>query len=72
MSRVEQKLKLLLSADQDPEKFEASLILDGIEIGELTESDQKFLEQFINVKRISMANCQLKSLKNFPKLHKLR
>ena len=42
------------------------IILDTYQIKEITEEEQKYLEQFENVQTFSLNNTQLKSLNNLP------
>lgn len=47
------------------------LILDGWECSELTLSDKSLLEEFTELEFLSMNNCGLTSLRNFPTLPQL-
>ena len=57
----------MLKDDEEikPEEF-SNLILDDISIPKITEADKTYLDTFINVQRLSMNACNLKSLDNLP------
>jgi Leucine-rich repeat (LRR) protein len=57
---------------QEVEKSEyVNLILDDMNIGEICEEDQLFLEGFIETEFLALNNTNLKSVNNLPKLPKL-
>ena len=48
-----------------------NLILDDMQIGEISEEDRIFLEGFTETHFLSLNSTQLKTLANLPKLEKL-
>jgi len=54
----------------EPLEYE-TLLLDGIACPYVFEQDKLFLEQFANLTSLSLNNCALKNLDNFPYLGKL-
>ena len=57
---------------EEVEKSEyVNLILDDMNIQEICEEDQSFLEGFLETEFLALNNTNLKSLKNLPKLAKL-
>lgn len=48
-----------------PEEF-SNLILDDTPINEITENDMNYLATFVNLEKLSMNACNLKSLGNLP------
>lgn len=60
------------SAGVDIEKSEyTNLILDDMQIVNVTEEDRKFLEEFIECQFLSLNSTGLKSLANLPNMPKL-
>ncbi len=49
----------------------SNLILDELELGELSPEDKTFLEEFTNMEMLSMNKTQLKSTVNFPESKQL-
>jgi IMP dehydrogenase/GMP reductase len=49
----------------------AELVLDGVQVAEIKESEKKVLEQYSGTLVLSMNNCGLKSLNNLPKFAEL-
>jgi hypothetical protein len=49
----------------------AELVLDGVQVAEIKESEKKALEQYSGSLVLSMNNCGLKSLNNLPKFPEL-
>jgi len=47
------------------------LCLDGIDIKNITPNIKKMLEGCPNLEYLTMNDCKLKSLENFPRLRKL-
>lgn len=54
-----------------PEEF-SNLILDDTQITEITADDRDFLNQFVNMEKLSMNATGLKSLSNLPALKMIR
>jgi len=50
-----------------PEDFD-TLLLDGLPIVEFSIDDKKFLEKFVELKKLTLNQTSLRSLKNFPAL----
>lgn len=48
------------------------MILDGLPLFELTPDDKAFLERFTNCTHLSLNDCGIKSLANFPALPGLK
>lgn len=48
-----------------PEEF-SNLILDDTPIGQLTVEDQRYLATFVNLEKLCLNNCGLRSLQNLP------
>ena len=49
----------------------AELVLDGVQVAEIKESEKKALEQYSASLFLSMNNCGLKNLSNLPKFAEL-
>jgi len=49
----------------------AELVLDGVQVAEIKESEKKALEQYSASLVLSMNNCGLKNLSNLPKFAEL-
>ena len=49
----------------------AELVLDGVQVAEIKESEKKALEQYSGSLVLSMNNCGLKNLSNLPKFAEL-
>lgn len=45
-----------------------TLLLDELPVTELTKTDKMFLEQFANLKHLSLRGLHIKSLRNMPVL----
>jgi len=48
-----------------------NLVLDEMPIGQLTELDRDFMESFTAMEQLSMNQCELSSLANFPRSDKI-
>ena len=58
------------SEEVDFEEYE-NLILDEMPVGQFTDEDKNFLEQFTECRSLSLNSCQLTTLQNFPFMKKL-
>ena len=65
-----QIISKLGSEEVDFEEYE-NLILDEMPVGQITDEDKNFLEQFTECKSLSLNSCQLTTLQNFPYMKKL-
>ena len=53
-----------------PEQFD-NLILDETRIERISDDDKAYLEQFVKLEQISLIDCALQTLENFPKIDTL-
>ena len=53
-----------------PEQFD-NLILDETRIERISADDKAYLEQFVKLEEISLINCALQTIENFPKIETL-
>ena len=60
-----------LGSEQPDFKEYENLILDELPVGQISDEDRNFLEQFTECKSLSLNSCGLTTLQNFPLMKKL-
>ena len=70
---LKKRIQQMAGEDEEivPEEF-SNLILDDTQITEITADDREYLNQFVNMEKLSMNATGLKSLSNLPSLKMIR
>lgn len=59
-----------MAGDAEIAEFD-NLILDETRIERISADDKAYLEQFVKLEEISLINCALQTIENFPKIETL-